>query len=651
MIRFLFLAHRYLGIAVGVVMLIWTVSGIIMMYQEYPELDNKERRALLAPLNLADCCAAPVEPVFSSEGFNSARLEMLAGYPVLRVNLVEQPAITYDLRTGRPLDGIDTDFAGEIAREFAARQFAGFDITLDATIHNDQWTVYGAYNPHRPLYRFNVNDPAGSQFYLSSRSGEIIQLTTRQERVWGYLGAVIHWLYPTVLRQHTTVWAQTVIWLTVLGIFLTSIGLYIGIRQFRRRSSGAASPYKGMALWHHYTGLVFGVFTLTWVVSGLFSMNPWGWLEGESAAPEARRLQGQPLAWQDIITALQNIQSSESQPAFSQFRMTAFAGELQLVAYQGADDGIRLNADNLQPAALDAEQLAAAASALQPGRSIASTAMLEQGDAYYYDHHVEQQFPVFRVIYADDESRRYYLNPVNAELLRKVDANVRWYRWLHYGLHRGDFTMLLRSRPLWDIFMVIFLLGVTAVCATGSVMAWRRVKRDFQLMRHKSVTGKSGISSAKVTSKIGIFMVVISGLVACSNDSDEPVDWIEVPLTEATYFGSEADYLEGEYEILVLRNTALEYKLGMNAGQSLSYHWTVDMERPELLTAEFHGHTHRVGEEPGTVMFYKIHQDGEEQGSLVAPFDGIHGWYFDNTSDQDITIILKAAGFFEVLGE
>ena len=168
-------------------------------------------------------------------------------------------------------------------------------------------------------------------------------------------------------------------------------------------------------------------------------------------------------------------------------------------------------------------------------------------------------------------------------------------------------------------------------------------------MRHRPATGKQRLNSARVTGKIGLFMVLLPGLIACSNDSEEPEDWIEVPLSEATYFGSDSEYREGEYEILVLRNTALEYKLGMNKGQSLSYRWTVDMARPELLTAEFHGHTHRVGEEPGTVMFYKIHQDGEEQGSLVAPFDGIHGWYFDNNSDEDITINLRAAGFFEVL--
>ena len=33
-------------------------------------------------------------------------------------------------------------------------------------------------------------------------------------------------------------------------------------------------------------GLVFGIFTLTFVVSGLVSMNPWGFLEGRGGGGE-----------------------------------------------------------------------------------------------------------------------------------------------------------------------------------------------------------------------------------------------------------------------------------------------------------------------------------------------------------------------------
>ena len=152
---------------------------------------------------------------------------------------------------------------------------------------------------------------------------------------------------------------------------------------------------------------------------------------------------------------------------------------------------------------------------------------------------------------------------------------------------------------------------------------------------------KNMVRIAGLISLCGVF------LLACSET--DTGDWIEVPLTDRTWFDSTQTWQTGSYEILVLRQSALEYKLGLNEGDAITYHWDVAMAQPELLDVEFHGHTHRVGDEPGTVMYYRIHAAGEERGTLVAPFDGIHGWYLNNQSDEDISVRLNVAGFYEVL--
>jgi len=105
--------------------------------------------------------------------------------------------------------------------------------------------------------------------------------------------------------------------------------------------------------------------------------------------------------------------------------------------------------------------------------------MITAGDGYYYDHHELVRLPAYRVIANDGKNTRYYLDPVSGEILDKIDTNDKWYRWLHYGLHRGDFTGFLRSRPVWDIFMWILMLGTTAVCITGTCMGFRRLGRSF----------------------------------------------------------------------------------------------------------------------------------------------------------------------------
>lgn len=143
-------------------------------------------------------------------------------------------------------------------------------------------------------------------------------------------------------------------------------------------------------------------------------------------------------------------------------------------------------------------------------------------------------------------------------------------------------------------------------------------------------------------------LTVAALLGGCATTPPASSDWIDVPLSPNTWWEADAatPYREAEYRIPLAAGEALEHMLTLQQGAFVSYSWDVAMDQPGLLTAEFHGHTERAGTEPGTVMFYKIHQDGRESGTLRAPFSGVHGWYFNNESNQDIEIVLRAAGFF-----
>ena len=67
-------------------------------------------------------------------------------------------------------------------------------------------------------------------------------------------------------------------------------------------------PYRGLFYWHHVTGLVFGVVTLTWVVSGLVSMNPWGFLDSRGSG-EATLIQGDPPKWREVKASLEALRA------------------------------------------------------------------------------------------------------------------------------------------------------------------------------------------------------------------------------------------------------------------------------------------------------------------------------------------------------
>lgn len=123
--------------------------------------------------------------------------------------------------------------------------------------------------------------------------------------------------------------------------------------------------------------------------------------------------------------------------------------------------------------------------------------------------------------------------------------------------------------------------------------------------------------------------------------------WNEVPLGAATFREYANGYRTDTIDIPLEPFGELEYKLDMAEGQSIVYQWDVlEMEDPALLYAEFHGHTERVGDAPGTLMFYRKASGGTESGSLVAPFSGIHGWYLKNGTAQPIVVRLNVAGFY-----
>ncbi|HTB88288.1 MAG TPA: hypothetical protein VK743_10065 [Steroidobacteraceae bacterium] len=467
--RSILLLHRYLGIAVGALMVMWCLSGVVMMYVGYPALGESVRLAHLQPMAWRDCCNV-ADTLRAGFSLRHLSIEMLNGKPVLFSGEDSRPI---DLSTGSWVEGISAEQAGEVAKRFAAGDSPPAPRLL-RLIDRDQWTVSGEFNSERPLYLFSLADAAGTELYISSRSGRAVQMTTARERFWNWLGAVPHWLYFTELRRQPKIWSDVVIFTSLLGCFLAGVGLYLGIRQLAARPLGRWSPYFGFNLWHHIAGLAFGVFALTWVLSGLLSMNPWGWLQGGGAQTESAAIEGTPASSAASLgVVLQNLASAH-QSAVS-LKAVPLNDELYFIA--GGADGERLRLDARgAPAPLSAAELKFLAHALNSDGTPGAPQLLRQEDSYYFSHHRELvTLPVYRLVLAS--GTRYYLDSVSGMLLAKLDAGGRAYRWLHEGLHRLDFAAVLRTRPQWDLIMLLLMSGVTVLCVTGAYLGYRRLTR------------------------------------------------------------------------------------------------------------------------------------------------------------------------------
>jgi len=93
----------------------------------------------------------------------------------------------------------------------------------------------------------------------------------------------------------------------------------------------------------------------------------------------------------------------------------------------------------------------------------------------------------------------------------------------------------------------------------------------------------------------------------------------------------------------------IEYKVRMPKDATLVYSWTVEPEiLPDELYYDFHSHT-LEDREAMTVASHGDDTATAANGALVAPFDGVHGWYFQNQSGDQVVIRLQLSGFYELI--
>jgi hypothetical protein len=83
--RAMAILHRYLGIAVGLLMLVWFLSGIVMMYVGFPQPLGAERLLGLPNINWQACCHVADGALPDDQPMTRAEIEMLLGVPVLRL--------------------------------------------------------------------------------------------------------------------------------------------------------------------------------------------------------------------------------------------------------------------------------------------------------------------------------------------------------------------------------------------------------------------------------------------------------------------------------------------------------------------------------------------------------------------------------------
>jgi hypothetical protein len=499
LLRLLIFLHRWVGIAICLVFLLWFPSGIGMMYWTYPDVSAGDKLDRSPALDSSKVVLSPVEAA-EKLGVEASpaqiRLNTFDGRPVYRVAGGGRGGggrggggrIIY-ADTGEEQTDVSHEMRDRIAGAWTGKPASA--ARIESIDEVDQWTIQ--YR-NRPLYKYSW--PNGEQLYVAGNSGDVIQYTTLGSRIAAHVSAIPHWVYYTPLRKRQPVWINFMIYTALIGTISSIVGIVIGVwmyspsKRYRLAGRPTGIPYRGQKRWHTIFGLVFGIATATWAFSGLLSLGPFPILERLQGGDGGQRrgggqnvagaLRGRVQMADFASTHPRDLLAKASHLQIKELEFTSFDGKPVFAANLGSAGTQMISPDGTPIAEFDRQQIIDIVKKAAPDANVVETRIVEQYDLYYLDRTRQRPLPVILALMNDEAKTRYYIDPKTARVVQTY-SNRNWInRWLYNGLHSLNFPWLYNYRPLWDIVVITFMLGGTALCVTSLVLGWRVLGRKLR---------------------------------------------------------------------------------------------------------------------------------------------------------------------------
>ena len=479
MLGAIILLHRWLGISFCLLFAMWFATGMVMHFVPFPALTEAERIDGLTSVDPSRPLHSPAAAVTAS-GIKDARRVRLLQRSDGPVYVVSGASGVTAVRADNQTDAAVKSGALALSIAEAVARRRGLNATqaaVAAFADYDQWTVPNGFDRHRPLYRIALNDDAGTEFYISSVTGEVVLDTTGRERAWNYAGSVTHWIYPTILRSQWALWDKTVWTLSLVALVVAISGSVLGLLRMNLADLRVVSPYAGWHGWHHLLGLVCMTFVLTWIFSGWLSMDH-GRLfsRGQLTEAEAVTVAGAP-AWE----ALPADQTWPVAPQALEVEWFVFDRKFFRRDRTGLDTQRLLSLDSGAYGTssagrefLESREISAFVERLAPA---CSTAVVVDADD---DHAITAPMPGAPVYRSVCGSVWFHIDGASGEILERLDPSRRAYRWFYSALHRMDFPLLMAHPALRSALIMTLCSCGLVFSLTGVVIGWRRLRLHFR---------------------------------------------------------------------------------------------------------------------------------------------------------------------------
>lgn len=460
------LTHRYLGIPLSFLFLMWFASGVLMIFARgMPGLTPELRLQRLTTLDLGAVKLGPAEALAKAQFDGSpARATMLM--------IMGRPAYRFSSRGSVTVFADNGDVLEQTGRQAAMKIAASFLNQPETRLHYagelnepDQWTFEEA--GALPMHKIFADDDAHTELYISEETAEPEVLTTRGGRALAWFAAIPHWMYFASLRSHGPVWRQVVLWTSGAGVILACLGIALAFTQYRTR-------YSGLMRWHYLSGVALGVFSLTWVFSGWLSMEPFFWAsDGGTGNRIPQALRGGPLD----LAAFEKLPAGK--PGLKQIDFLRIQGEPYYAVHCVDAEPQLLSGRSLDARKefFSADSLLTRARAGNPNVAIVESVLLSDYDPYYHATERHPPLPVLRVKFGDPDATWFYIDPRMSQVVGRFTRRERLQRWIYHGLHSLDFNFWYYQGWAWTSVMVLLNLGGTFLSAIGVIIGLKRLFR------------------------------------------------------------------------------------------------------------------------------------------------------------------------------
>ena len=214
-------------------------------------------------------------------------------------------------------------------------------------------------------------------------------------------------------------------------------------------------------------GLTFGFLAFTWILSGLFSMDPIHWPDNTVEEMIEAQLVGADWTGSDFDSVSSALSDLQQHLQLHELMLTYSGGKPIYIALKSPSETAILSPKGSMQTLLDQQTVKSiVARAAQP-YSITDSRLVTRYEAYYSDRNNQLRLPALFLRLNDPQQSILYLDLYSGRVAKSYGRWERLDRWLYQGLHDFNAPWLYRHRPLWDIAVILCLSGEVWLSITG----------------------------------------------------------------------------------------------------------------------------------------------------------------------------------------